>query len=361
MSLRSKWKARRARRSARAQYYGGSKDAVGELREGAQDAIDDSRSDYASAADDLREVGKTASRRESDAATDYRKASDSYSGTRSATENSIADISAAAQRSIAARNQAIASSPTMAQSANSLLQARTAQLASVPTIGAATDAAITGMGQAADARLTATTAANNRAAMGLAAGQGEGGALGMQQAIASGAQGGADALAANNIQQNDLGAQMRFSAAQTQNQQDFDSANLGLDVGMNAAGADRDALLARAQSDQAMTYDAANQVAGQNQALLGAAGARLGQADSRQQNFLAGRLGAASDMTGAAAGMVGQNLNNQQAINGTQLTADQANDKARLESTLANSLGGRLKSVFGGAASVYGTAMGGGR
>jgi hypothetical protein len=340
MGMVSRIKARRAarkeKRTARPQYYGGSAKEAEDERVQSKADIDAGRASYGKADKNLSAVGNTAMGRENDANSDYRGSRNNYNADRSATQAAISGIGSSANDAIAARNSAIAASPTMTQSANSLLAARSTQLAASQAQQA----------QAAQARLGQSIGANNRAALGMAAGAGESGALGIQQAIATGAQGGADALADNNIKQNELLAQ-----------QGLDSVNVGLSTGLTAAGADRDALLQRAATDQAMRYDAANQTATQQQALLGASQANLGQTDSRQQNFLTTRAGVAGTSLGAAGSMVGQDLNNLQTINGSELGANQANDATRLASNKANTFMARTKNFLGGALDAGGLVI----
>jgi hypothetical protein len=283
------------------QYYGGSEDALAKTRATAEGELADASDRKLSAANKLDAVGDRANRLESDAGRDYSSAKSQYNSDRGDAQAAVSGLSRTAENAIVARNAAIAASPTMSQSAESALSTRKNELA----------AAQAQQAQAAQQRLSQSIGMNNRAALGMASGAGESGALGIQQAIATGAQGGVQALSDNNIQQDELLAQ-----------QGLDSVNVGLDTRMGAAGADRDALLARAQSDQALRYGAAQDTVNGNMGLLGASAGQQQLASGRQLNLLGQRADIAGGGAANALTDQGQMLGHLDTVNTGQLQSD---------------------------------------
>jgi len=315
--------ARKLRRDGPSkQYYGGTEEDLANTRKEAGEAVDESQARYKESADRLNTVADRADQQEREAAGDYRGQRQLTNQSRYAYGQAIDNIGTAASGAITQRDADLGKGPTLSQSADSILSQRAAELAGKPTIGQATDTALTAMDTNATNRLRNTIGMNNRQALGLAAGAGESGALATQQAIASAAAGGADALAQNNLNQNDLQAQLRFNAAQTQNQQDIDTANQGVDLRAGAAEAERAALFDRAKSDAAMTYDAANQQATQRGQQQLQDQASRDAATERQLKLLGQR--ADVSQAGATLGLEnqGQRLVERQNVNIAQLGQD---------------------------------------
>jgi hypothetical protein len=200
------------------------------------------------------------------------------------------------------RNNALASNQ-LTGSAESILAQRQAQLAGVPTIGQATNNAISAQAQSANAMLANQVGIQNRAARGLAGSMGEGGALAMQQAIGGAAAGAADQAAQSQLAQNQLASQMRFNAALTQNQQDVAAADAAVGLRMGAAEQERQAQLGIAGANAADTlsvgganaangYDATLQAQQARGALMGGDAAKAQASGAYAGNM----LGAANSM-----------------------------------------------------------------
>lgn len=213
----------------------------------------------------------------------------------------------------------------LGENSEAVLQKRAAELASKPTIGQATDAALQAQAKNAQDQLAQKIGMQNRQARGLAGSMGEGGALAMQQAMASAGAGAADALAMNQTQQNQLAGDMRYKAALAQNQQDVDTSNL----------------------------NAGTRLAAQQQQLAGRAGlmaSDIGVANAsgnRHQNM----LGAANNMTtgmyGAASGQLANAQNQLANIEGISLAAEREKNQKDYENAVAhNPLGTFISTVF---------------
>ena len=208
--------------------------------------------------------------------------------------------------------------------AENVLQQRTAQIAATPSIGSLTDTSLLQNAQNAQQQLGANAGMLNRQAMGLAAGQGEGSALAMQAALAGAGQGASDALVQNQLQQNDLAAQLRFAAAQQQRQQDLAEADYASQLRMSTAGAERQAQLGFAGANADQLAQAAQQraatglqVAGQQAELTynPAVQQQQAQAQAAQQALAAQQLANQRNL-----GLVGQTT-----------TVGQSNEQASLE------------------------------
>lgn len=146
------------------------------------------------------------------------------------------------------RNNALATN-SLVGSTDSILATRGAELAGSPTLGQATEGAILANQKNAQAQQQATTQMLNRQAMGLAAGQGEGGALALQTAMAGAGAASGDAATQMNLQQAQQNAGMRFDAATGQRLEDVNSANMGLDARLGAAQQERANQLAVAEAN----------------------------------------------------------------------------------------------------------------
>lgn len=143
--------------------------------------------------------------------------------------------------------------------AENVLGQRANALAASPTIGQATEAALAANRANAQQQLGQQVGLMNRHARGLAGSMGEGGALAMQQAMASAGAGAADLAALQQTEQGKLAADLRFGAAQQQRAEDVDSANMGLQTRMGAAEQERAAQLGFAGTSADEQYNAALQ------------------------------------------------------------------------------------------------------
>jgi len=269
---REKRRDKRAR-AANAKYLGGSPDEEKLLVKEAKDARTGSRArvneTYASAEKDRAQVraeskksgliydntlveSRQASDRNQDSIGEIGlSARDARQTIGNAGQVAQNEFNIGAQQAVDTRNSAL-NTNRLTGTAENVLQQRTAQIAGTPSIGALTDAALLQNAQSAQQQLGANAGMLNRQAMGLAAGQGEGSALAMQAALAGAGQGASDALVQNQLQQNDLAAQLRFAAAQQQRQQDLTEADYASQLRMSTAGAERQAQLgfAGANADQ---------------------------------------------------------------------------------------------------------------
>lgn len=181
------------------------------------------------------------------------QAYDSIDGIKSSASEGSARIGAAgtaaadeytqgAQQGINTRNNALATG-SLAGTAEGVLAQRESALAGAPSITAMTEDNILSNQANAQAAQQRSTQMLNRQAMGLAAGQGEGGALAMQQAMASAGGAAGDMAAAQNAQLAESSAAARYGAANAQRGELVDTANLGLDTRMGAAEKERAAQL----------------------------------------------------------------------------------------------------------------------
>lgn len=290
------------------QYYGGSERAFESSQRDADRKTD-------SAADDYEAAKKTAKtemsrlRKETDEAdADYNAAKSQAQESRQGYQSSIAGIGTNAQQAIAMRNNALAQND----------------------LNAAANTAINQNNQIAQQRLAQGIGLQNRAARGLAAGMGEGGALAMQQAIAQAGANAGDLTAQNNVTQAQLANDMRYGAAQQQV--------------ANALGV--------ADANAGTQYDSGLQMANANSGLMQADQNIQQLTDARQQNLLGMRSGLAELGVSGALSNQGQQLGNQQVINTSQLGVDQQNAAGKYAAAQANSPLAKLSNVLTGIKTV---------
>jgi len=217
------------------------------------------------------------------------------------------DIGAGAAASRGMRDNALGQNQ-LTGTAESVLGQRAGALAGSPTIGQATETALGANQKNARDLLAQQIGLQNRQARGLAGSMGEGGALAMQQAMASAGAGAADLAAMNQGQQNQLAAQMRFDAAAAQRGEDVDSANLGLQTRMGAAEQERAAQLGFAGQSADENYNAGLQQMAAQQQL---AGQRINAQQLATQNAL-GTGQQANAMSAGTFDAAGQNKQNAQ-------------------------------------------------
>lgn len=230
-------------------FYGGSEEAQQDYqRESRQDVARSEVREAESYRDTLREQRRTRDL-ESGAENERRGYADAAASSRSAYGSDVDAIGGQANRANymrshalsgaqGVRNQAFAQN-RLTDTAENALARRTAELAGVPTIGHAVETNIGANNANAQARLAQSMGLANRQARGVAGSLGEGGALAMQQAIASAGANAGDLLAQNNTQQSQLAADMRLEAAIRQNELDVGAADLGLKTRMGAAEQER--------------------------------------------------------------------------------------------------------------------------
>ncbi len=239
------------------------------------------------------------------------------------------EYSAGANDAIGARDRALATN-ALTGSAESILAQRAAQIGASPTIGAATETNILANEANAGARTANATQMLNRQAMGLAAGQGEGGALAMQQAVASAGAASGDMAAQSNLALGDQAAQSRYAAAMAQRDQDLAEAGYASDTRMGAAEAERQAQLAIAGQNATSLEGAAGlrATAGLN---VGSAQAELGYQSALAQQAAKSQAAQIAAARTAQSGQANLQLSAQNANlasgNATTATGAESSDK----------------------------------
>jgi hypothetical protein len=292
---------------------------------------------------------------ESKAGQEYDADRQTASGSRGGYESAIGGIGSSAQNAMGIRNNALAQNQ-LTGSAESILAQRQAQMAGVPTIGQATDTGIAQNYKNAQTALGQSLGLQGRQMRGQAAGLGEGGALAMQQALASGGANAADLMAQNQAQQNQLASQMRFNAAMTQNQQDVDAANQAVDLRMGAAEQERQAALGFADSNAGMAYDAGLQGLNARGALMQQDAATRDTSGGRQLNMLGMRGDMTQNRASAAQQGVRDANQNQQFNLGTAAGIDQTNSANAYQNAMANSPMAKLTNIVGAHDAIKGSA-----
>lgn len=253
-----------------------------------------------------------------------------------------------AQQALDQRNNALATG-SLAGTAEGVLAQRQSALAGAPTITQANENNILANAANAQAAQQRSTQMLNRQAMGLAAGQGEGGALAMQQAMASAGAAAGDMAGQQNQQLADQVAQSRYAAAMGERGEVVDSANLGLQTRMGAAEQERANQMAIANANAGTLEGAAGNRAAAGMATAGAqsqlgyqasladqaaraqaaqlAAARTAQSNQSNLQLQAQRANIATGNTTTAAGIQGQDQDYQSDI----LTAKYGAQKDRNE------------------------------
>lgn len=217
-----------------------------------------------------------------------------------------------AQSALDQRNQAY-NNGSLRDSGESILAQRESALAAAPSIGSLAEANIAANQVNAAANQNRSTQMLNRQAQGLAAAQGEGGALAMQQALASAGAASGDLAAQQNLQLADQVAQQRYAAAMATRGETVDSANLGLQTRLGAAGQERTNQL---------------NIAGQNAGSLEAAAAARAQAGlgvAGAQAQMGTQAAAADQAARAQAAQAAQARANQSNQSNLQLQSQRAN------------------------------------
>jgi enhancer of polycomb-like protein len=266
----------------------------------------------------------------------------------SAARNDIG-VGAAGARDL--RNTALAQDQ-LTGTAERVLGQRANALAGSPTIGQATDTALAANRLNARDQLAQQIGLQNRQARGLAGSMGEGGALAMQQAMASAGAGAADLAAMNQTEQNQLAAKMRFDAAAQQRGEDVDTANLGLQARMGAAEQERAAQLGFAGQSAQENYNAG---LAQTAALQNVAAQRNNAAQLATQNALStGQQ--ANAMSAGTYGAAAQNKQQAQEMkygfDDRLYNVEQGQNQAAYESAMNRSAAAKL-----GKAAQFGTNL----
>lgn len=351
MGMRARIKARRENRKLRKQgpektYYGRTKEQESKYREEYDRDVGRERTQNDEARGEVSKELASTRQATSDAGNDYGTARSDANWSRGAYNDSIEGLSGQAQNAMAIRNNVLGQNQ-LTGSAESILAQRQAQLAGVPTIGQATNTAIGQNYANAQAALNNAIGKQGRQARGLAGSMGEGGALAMQQAMASQGANAADLMAQNQTQQNQLASQLRFNAAMAQNQQDIDSANLGVDLRMGAAEQERQAALGFADANAGMSYDASLQALGARNALMGQDAATRENMGARQLELMGAGHGLATAGAGLAQNALGMQYQNRQNLEGTAAGVSQQDNMAKYQAAVDQSPMNKLKRMKG--------------
>lgn len=328
-------KRRQAKRRAEkydAASLGGSKEAQRQL--------------LGAAAEDRRQAtqARVAGRKEIEGELEHARSDDlqrsrEYQGSRlanvrdlDAQRGGVAGINQAAQGGMGILGAAGASNQLTGSTENVLAQ-RAAALGAAPSAQSLAEDAIAA--QAANTRANTNFGQGQlaRQAMGVAAGQGEGGALAAQQAIASLVGGGANLATQNNLAQAEAAANMRAQAAAQARGETLQSADLGAQARLQAAAAERANQLGIAQQQAGLltqgaqaTQNALQGVTGASQAaqntqaamaqqaqaqrssIAEALGSQSNQAESTNRNYEASLLNAGADAATNALNAQGRTL-----------------------------------------------------
>jgi hypothetical protein len=333
-------------------FYGGSKETQKDYqRESRQDVARSEQRDTEAYRDTILEQKRTRGL-EGEAENERRGYADTAASSRNAYSGDVDAIGDQANRAnwmrnyalggaTGARNQAYEQNQLTGTAENALAR-RAQELQGVPSIGGAVNTAIGANNAAAQARLGQSMGLANRQARGMAGSLGEGGALALQQAMASSGANAADLMAQNNTMQSQLAADLRLQGALRQNQLDVDSANLGLNTRMGAAEQERANQMAVAaanagdilgvgNANAGNVYDAALQTAGARAGLMQQDASNQQVAGNRQLNLLGASNNLAVNGQQAAQQGLRDARQNNQFIEGTAAGIDQAENQRRYQ------------------------------
>jgi hypothetical protein len=366
--------SRQLRKSGpKAALYGGTQERLDKYREDAElDIGRAERREQESYSSTRNELGRTRTL-EKEAEDDRRGYEQTARGSRDAYSGDVDAIGDQANRAnymrthalggaTGTRNQAYAQNQLTGTAENALAR-RTQELQSVPSIGSAVNTAIGANNAAAQARLGQSMGLANRQARGMAGSLGEGGALALQQAMASSGANAADLMAQNNTMQSQLAADLRLQGAMRQNEIDVGSADLGLNTRMGAAEAERANQMAVAaanagdilsvgDANAGNAYDAALQTANARANLMQQDATNRGAADTRQLALLGARNDTALNLQQLSQQGLRDANQNQQFVEGTQAGADQAVAMGKYAAAVENSPLNKLRNVLGGIRTV---------
>lgn len=312
---REKRRAKRAAKKVNNLSIGGSKAKEEQYLREAHTNAEDSRGFADQSREDSREELKLSRKLQKQATNDYdgdrgslqsrdREARTAINGIQGATDGASSTLADAQLGAAGTRSNALATGSLVGSTENILAQ-RAATLGASPTIGQATETALAANRVNANTQLQNAQQAMNRQSMGLASGMGESGAGAMQAAIMANAAARGQAGAQTNMQLADQNAQLRYSAAQAQREQDLAEAGYASDARLGAAGSEREAALGFADktaADQMATGSSRAELVygsavAQQQAraqAAQAAQATVNQAAQREQALLGQRSGIAA-------------------------------------------------------------------
>lgn len=186
-------------------------------------------------------------------------------------------------------------------STDSILAQRAAQMGAAPSHNQLADQAILANQQNARAQTNFSQGQLAKQAMGMAAGQGEGGALAAQQAMASLVGAGGNMAAQANLQQMQSAADMRAQANLAQRGETVAEAGYASDARLGATAQERANQLAVAGKQAELAYNSGLATNAAQSAYTGATQAGLNTAGAQQQ-------AAANRQTGVATAMGTQNV-----------------------------------------------------
>lgn len=276
--IREQRRARKAAKRNAASYIGGSATEQARLQGEAKDRTSESRGRSEGTYEATKKQLASVNDQQASARRDYgidrgvatSRATDAYDsigqikstagsatmGLAGAGQKAANEYTQGAAAANATRSNALATG-SLAGTAESVLAQRQAALAAAPSIQQANETNIAANAVNAGANQERAAQMITRQGMGLAAGQGEGGALAMQQALASAGSAIGDNAGQSNLALNESNAAARYAAAMAQNAQTVDSANLGLSTRMDAAAAERANQMGVAQANAGSLESAA--------------------------------------------------------------------------------------------------------
>lgn len=339
---------KRRREGPERSYYGGT---IGEQQNFQKKAGQDenaARERETTAYDSLRKQKGRAAEDTDRARTEYRDRATATGNTMTDYGRGINAIGDAANKGQELRNTALGRD-RLTGTAENALQQRSNALAASPNLMQATNQAIAAQEAASRDQLAQKLGMMNRQARGLAGSMGEGGALAMQQALASAGAGAADVLATNQTGLDQRSSEMRYGAAQAQRAEDVASADLGLGTRMDAAAAERQAMLDTAERNASGLYDASLQQQNARGNLMQTSLATQDMASGRQQNFAAQENALEGAGYEAAANSFQNAVSNRAALEGTLMGVDMQRRQAEYEAaqnTGFTAFMGRLSDGF---------------
>lgn len=252
-------------------------------------------------------------------------------------QGAMEEYTQGAQQAINARANALGTNALTGSTENILAQ-RAAQIGASPTIGQAIETNIGANIANANQQLARSTQMLNRQAMGLAAGQGEGGALAMQQAMANAGVNAADLTAQKNMQLADISAQNRLTAALTQREQDLAEAGYASQARLGAAEKERTNQLGFAEKDAtALETAAANR-------------AKTGLDTTSSQSMLVTQAAQAAQNAQAAEA--------NRALQSNQLSSDMTQGAQNQRGALATNLGAQTGNAANADTTYLGNMIG---
>ena len=252
-------------------------------------------------------------------------------------------LTGTAENVLAQRAAQVGGIQGMGAAGENILAQRQAAVNAAPSIGSLTESAIGQNTANANAQLSRGLQENVRRAQGLAASQGEGGALAMQQALASAGASAGDITAQKNLALMDQSAALRQQAAMQQRGETLSDADLAMQTRLGGAQTDQERALAEAGYSSDARMNAAQQ---ERNAALTVGGAN---ADALAQ---AAQQRAAAGMT-TAGGQAELAMQSGLATNAArQAEANRALQTQATSGQLANATAGQAANLTGQAAEL---------